>query len=148
MNLKLFRTLIGIGVCLLIAELTLLTLPQRGVLAPAGAGATQAQQVALPTGPASISGVVLRTHTRAPIESVEIQATFVGGSGGTATVLTDGSGRFTFKGIATGSYRVRAQRAGFFGPLASGGIAPMLNTQVVIQPAQPQATTEILLLEG
>ena len=148
MNNKLFRNLFVIGVCLLIAEVTLLTSPQRGTVDFGGArGATaQPQQASLPTGPASISGVVLKTHNRTPIEGVEIQATFL--AGGTATVMTDASGSFTFKDIAPGNYRIRAQRRGFFGSAANGSVAPMQNTQVVVSPAQPNVTTEILLLEG
>jgi hypothetical protein len=158
MNTKRFRTLVFVGACVLIAEVTLLTLPQRGgggfggVAGPAGAGNNRgaagqpAPPGVLPSGTTSISGVVLSSHDRTPIESVEIQAT--GGAGGIATVLTDASGRFTFKDIAIGSYRLRAQRNGFFGPLANGNTAPMVTTQVATSAAQPDATVEILLLAG
>jgi hypothetical protein len=158
MNTQHFRTLVFVGACVLITEVTLLTLPQRGGggfgggVGAAGAGNNRgaagqpAPPVALPSGTTSISGVVLRSHDRIPIEAVEIQAT--GGAGGIATVLTDSSGRFTFKDIAVGSYRLRAQRNGFFGLLANGNTAPMLTTQVATSAAQPDATVEILLLAG
>jgi hypothetical protein len=144
MNTKHFRTLVALGVFFLIAEVTLLTVPQRG--GGFGGGAVAQPQVSLTAGTTSISGVVLRSNDRTPIEAVEIQAT--GTAGGTATVLTDASGRFTFKDIAIGSYRLRAQRNGFFGALANGNTAPMVTTQVATNAAQPNATVEILLLAG
>src|SRR5688572_6958973 len=145
MNTKDFLGLIAMCVCLLSAEVTLLTSPQRGTGDFGGnRGATAPSQPAsLPSGPASISGIVLRSDNRTPIEGAEIQAT---GAGGVATMTTDASGRFTFKDIAAGNYTIRARRDGFFGTTLSAATTPMQNTTVSTSAAQPDATVQTLLM--
>jgi hypothetical protein len=158
MNNRLFRVLVMIGACLLAAEVTLLTLPQRGAGGfggNRGAAAQSAQaQASLPSGAGSISGVVLRSDSRTPIEGVEIVAAPVGGRGaiggtaGTATVMTDSSGRFTFKNIALGTYQVRARKTGLFGLGGRGTTVPMALAQVILTAAQPDGSIEIPMIAG
>jgi hypothetical protein len=162
MNIKLFRTLVLIGVCFLIAEVTLVTAPQRGVGGfdgigaggfPNQAAATPTPVPALPTGTASISGVVLRSNDRQPVAGAQIQISYEGGpayptSGPrpTTSATTDVSGRFSFRDIAIGTYFVRARREGFFGPALYGATELMVNVQTALTAAKPDASVEMLLI--
>lgn len=68
------------------------------------------------------------------------------------TGTTDASGHFVFENLTPGTYLVRAQREGFFGPPPLGnaiGASPTVRTTLTIDPSQDKpAEAHLTLLQG
>ena len=58
--------------------------------------------------PGELAGRVTESGTAAPLEMASVEITELG-----ARVWTDGTGRFRFRGVEPGAYRVRVSRAGY-----------------------------------
>jgi protocatechuate 3,4-dioxygenase beta subunit len=101
-----------------------------------GRGQAPAQGVPAPTG--LIVGQVLDGDSGRPVSDFVVSLTIVGGTaqtpagrGGGVRVITDGQGRFFFRGVARGTYLINAQKpgylTGFYGRLASRGAPGSIN---------------------
>jgi len=65
-----------------------------------------------------------------------------------ATVLTDSDGRFTFRNVAVGTYTIRAQRPGYFGPMApQGSYAGSIQKQIKVE-ADKTARVDLAMVQG
>jgi hypothetical protein len=101
----------------------------------------------------SLEGKVLRTGTTDPIERAEVRLTREGME--PVYKLTDEKGLFAFSNLESGTYEIRIQRDGYFGPSSSTSASRLFNevafsTGIVIadQTATSPLTARITLAAG
>ncbi len=87
----------------------------------------------------AIEGVVVRVGTNAPLPNAQVTLIGAGNSSDTTQTVTDRDGKFTFRKVAPGSYRIAAARNGYarqeYGQRVFGGTGRVL-TIVADQPVQ------------
>ncbi len=147
----------------LIAILTLLI--ARVLLKPMPGAELQVPQQTPATG--TIRGIVTRTGTSEPIADVFISAIDRGGgargvvvqtfatargqSGTAAAPLStksDRSGHFVFESIPAGSYEIRAELEGYFGPESNGTFPTYVSTLVTLDGGKPAPDMTFSLIPG
>ncbi|HEY0018485.1 MAG TPA: TonB-dependent receptor [Longimicrobium sp.] len=67
--------------------------------------------------PGEIAGRVVEAGTAAPVEAAAVEVPALG-----VRAWTDGAGRFRFRGVEPGSYRIRVSRAGYAARLAEAEV--------------------------
>ncbi len=55
--------------------------------------------------------------------------------------VTDGAGHFSIGNLASGTYTVRAQRSGYFGPISNGIAATNVSVTIAVVPQQAQSVS-------
>src|SRR5712671_1448438 len=112
----------------------------------------------------SIQGRVIRSDSSAGIPDVQVTIAYITSGpsaraqGASATpvppapvqinVVTDGSGHFAVQNLAAGSYQVRAQRDGYFGPNVNGSAPPSVVKTATIDTQKKDAEVEFVLTQG
>ena len=85
----------------------------------------------------SLSGRVEALGTNAPVAYAEVVLAPVGGSvDGYRTTSADAAGRFTFRNVPAGSFRVHAERQGYLRGEAGSRTAGIVGTPVSVVPGQ------------
>jgi hypothetical protein len=117
-------------------------------------------------GNASVEGIVLRAGTTDPIERADVTLTREGQSD--RNVVSGADGKFSFNNIVPGTYRIRIQRDGFFGPasasiqeglsglvslstgiaLGDRVVAPAVNEMIEVAPSQRRTGLTYFLTAG
>ena len=112
---------------------------------------------------ATIQGRVTRSDSSAGISDVQITVSnsvvVVARPQGTpatppppapapTNVVTDASGHFAIQNLAPGSYQVRAQRDGYFGPNVNGTAPAVVIKTVTIDPIKKDAEANFVLIQG
>jgi hypothetical protein len=64
------------------------------------------------------------------------------------TVVTDGDGKFSFRNLAPGTYTLRAQRDGYFGPMSPQGAYPGVITKSITVENEKRASVEMGMVQG
>jgi hypothetical protein len=68
--------------------------------------------------------------------------------GSQTSVLTDISGRFTFRDLAPGRYTIRATGEGFFGPPVNGTSPTQISKVITIEAQKPVTPVELFMVKG
>ena len=110
-----------------------------------GAPPRPARDRAQAEGTAVIRGRVLTADSGTPLRRAEVQASL--GGQRSRTVLTDADGRFELRGLAAGSWVVRASKTGFVAQ-QYGQRAPAAPTDPVVLADAQQFTANFALLRG
>ena len=92
------------------------------------AGFAGAQQ---PSGPppesATVEGMVINAENSRPVPRAQVVLQRIRGPQASKSVRTDGNGRFIFRNVDPGTYRLSAERQGFFSDSHKRGFEPMFD---------------------
>jgi protocatechuate 3,4-dioxygenase beta subunit len=81
-------------------------------------------------------------------QQIEALAANVGATRPQITAVTDSDGKFAFQNLAPGTYTIRAQRAGYFGPMSPQGSYPGGVIQSVTVEENKTAKLEMGMVQG
>ena len=93
----------------------------------------------------SISGRVVNSMTGAPLRRAQVVIVVDGRTDLRGTAPTDGDGRFVFRFLPAGRYRLGAEKDGY-APMNYGGVRPYMGGKVIVLAAGEQKTGSIILL--